>query len=164
MISRPLILAMLLTGGCMPPPPSASLPDLPDPAARPWTLAEGGVIRGDTSKKQLALIFTGGDFGEGTEHILDVLAQHKIKASFFLTCDFLRHTEYRDAVVRIIKDGHFLGPHSDTHPLYCPWEDRHKTFVTEEFFEHDLQKNIADLRSLGALRDQVVYFIPPYEW
>jgi peptidoglycan/xylan/chitin deacetylase (PgdA/CDA1 family) len=131
-----------------------------------WTSVEGGVIRGDTSKKQLALIFTGGDFGEGTGHILDTLAAHKIKASFFLTGDYLRKPQHADYLKRIVAEGHYLGPHSDTHPLYCPWEDRSKTLVTREFFRQDLQKNIDDLRKLGALAgmNKPVYFIPPYEW
>jgi peptidoglycan/xylan/chitin deacetylase (PgdA/CDA1 family) len=131
-----------------------------------WTYVEGGVTRGDTSKKQIALIFTGGEFGEGTGHVLDTLAAHKIKASFFFTGDYLRKPEHAEFLKRIIAEDHYLGPHSDSHPLYAPWEDRSKTLVTEEFFKKDLQKNIDDLRKLGALRDdkKPIYFIPPYEW
>jgi peptidoglycan/xylan/chitin deacetylase (PgdA/CDA1 family) len=131
-----------------------------------WTYVEGGVTRGDTSKKQIALIFTGGEFGEGTGHVLDTLAAHKIKASFFFTGDYLRKPEHAEFLKRIIAQDHYLGPHSDSHPLYAPWEDRSKTLVTEEFFKKDLQKNIDDLRKLGALRDdkKPIYFIPPYEW
>jgi peptidoglycan/xylan/chitin deacetylase (PgdA/CDA1 family) len=133
---------------------------------RPWTVSYGGVTRGDVASKQIALVFTGGDFGEGTAHILDVLAQHKIKAAFFVTGDFLRKPEHTALIRRAIADGHYVGPHSDSHPLYCPWEDRAKTLVTEAFFKQDLQKNIHDLRELGALSDasSPVYFIPPYEW
>jgi len=131
-----------------------------------WTYVEGGVTRGDTSKKQIALIFTGGDFGEGTGHVLDTLAAEKIKASFFVTGDYLRKPEHGEFLKRIIAEDHYLGPHSDSHPLYVPWEDRTKTLVTEQFFKKDLQKNIDDLRKVGALRDEKrpVYFIPPYEW
>jgi len=131
-----------------------------------WTYVEGGVTRGDTSAKKIALIFTGGDYGEGTGHVLDTLAAHKIKASFFFTGDYLRKPEHADFLKRIIAEDHYLGPHSDSHPLYAPWEDRKKTLVTEAFFKKDLQKNIEDLRKLGALRDEKkpVYFIPPYEW
>jgi peptidoglycan/xylan/chitin deacetylase (PgdA/CDA1 family) len=66
----------------------------------------------------------------------------------------------------MVRDGHYLGPHSDHHPLYAPWEDRKKTLVTEEEFRADLQQNIDDLRGYGALRetDRPIYFIPPYEW
>ena len=143
----------------------ASQPVVPDPSARPWTLVEEGVIRGDTAHKRMALIFTGGDFGEGTGHILECLREHKIQASFFFTGDYLRKPDHAEFLKRILADGHYLGPHSDSHPLYAPWEDRSKTLVTRQFFRQDLQKNIDDLRALGALRDgKVVYFIPPYEW
>jgi peptidoglycan/xylan/chitin deacetylase (PgdA/CDA1 family) len=141
-------------------------PIVPDLLKKPWTLDHGGVTRGDTSKKQIALIFTGGDFGEGTGHVLDALKANRIKASFFLTGDYLRKPEHRDYLKRIVAEGHYLGPHSDKHPLYVPWEDRKKTLVSREAFREDLEKNIADLRKLGALRDRSkpVYFIPPYEW
>jgi peptidoglycan/xylan/chitin deacetylase (PgdA/CDA1 family) len=131
-----------------------------------WTFTEGAPVRGDTSKKQIALIFTGGDFGEGTGHILDTLASHKIKASFFVTGDYLRKPDLQPHLHRMVKEGHYLGPHSDHHPLYAPWEDRKKTLVTETDFRTDLEQNIADLRAYGALRDagKPIYFIPPYEW
>jgi peptidoglycan/xylan/chitin deacetylase (PgdA/CDA1 family) len=162
-LPHPFMLILIALGGCMLMPP-ATTPSLPDPATKPWTVVEGGVTRADTSKKQLALIFTGGDFGEGTAHILDTLKSHNIKASFFVTGDFLRKRELLDPLERAIADGHYVGPHSDKHPLYCPWEDRKKTLVTEQEFKQDLQKNIDDLKQLGALKAGTTYFIPPYEW
>ena len=160
----PLLLVLLgglLNGGCV----TTREKPIPDPASKPWTFVEGGVTRGDTSKQHLALIFTGGDFGEGSGHILDVLARRNIKSSFFVTGDFIRKPELVPHLRHMVADGHYLGPHSDAHALYAPWEDRSKTLVTEEFFKTDLQKNIDDLRKLGALRDPgPVYFIPPYEW
>ena len=146
-------------------PPAHPAP-LPDLSAKPWTFVEGAPVRGDASKKQIALIFTGGDFGEGTGHVLDALEANKIKGSFFFTGGYLRKAEHQDFLKRIVSEGHYLGPHSDAHELYCPWEDRKKTLVTEEFFKKDLQKNIDDLRGYGALKDRgkPVYFIPPYEW
>jgi len=169
------LIILLFSAGCAGGSPlSTRLPTrLPTPSTlpsdfshKPWTLSEGGVIRGDTSKKQIALIFTGGDFGEGAPHVLDTLKAADIKASFFVTGDYLRHRELQAGVHRIVAEGHYLGPHSDSHPLYCPWEDRSKTLVTQEFFRNDLQKNIDDLRrDFGALADKKpVYFIPPYEW
>jgi peptidoglycan/xylan/chitin deacetylase (PgdA/CDA1 family) len=101
-----------------------------DRSDKPWTFVEGAPVRGDVAKKQIALIFTGGEFGEGSEHILSELARRKIKASFFVTGDFLRQEQLLPHLRRMIADGHYLGPHSDSHPLYCPWEDRSKTLVT----------------------------------
>ena len=56
-------------------------------------------VRGDTSKKQIALIFTGGDYGEGTSHILDVLQRRKVKASFFVTGDYTRKPDLQGRVM-----------------------------------------------------------------
>ena len=122
----------------------APVPDL-EPNHPQWTFVEGGVTRGDKSHKRLALIFTGGDYGEGSEHILDTLAKHDVKASFFVTGDYLRKPEHDAPLKRMVCDGHYLGPQSDAHPLYAPWEDRSKTLVTEQAFRADMRKNIDDL-------------------
>jgi peptidoglycan/xylan/chitin deacetylase (PgdA/CDA1 family) len=128
------------------------------------TYDHGGIIRGDKTQKKIALIFTGGDFGEGTGHVLDTLGKLNLKAGLFITGDFIRKPDYVPLLKRAIAEGHYVGPHSDKHPLYCPWEDREKTLITEQEFKQDLQKNIDDLKSLGALKSGPLYFIPPYEW
>src|SRR3954471_14096125 len=122
------------------------------------------IIRGDVNAKKLALIFTGDEFGESTEPILDVLKQRKIKAGLFVTGNFLRQDKLRPLLKRAIAEGHYVGPHSDGHPLYASWDERDRTLVTEAFFKKDLEKNIAGLVAIGSLkRDQPVFFIPPYE-
>jgi peptidoglycan/xylan/chitin deacetylase (PgdA/CDA1 family) len=133
---------------------------------RPWTFVEGAPVRGDPSQKRIALIFTGGDYGEGTEHILDLLKRQQIRAGMFVTGDYIRKPEHQFLLRRMVAEGHYLGPHGDAHLLYAPWEDRRKTLVTEQQFRQDLQKNIDELREFGAMPDkaQPVYFIPPYEW
>ena len=170
-----LVIGLILLGGCGVTRPTDS-PDSPNVSSRiltveamqsrGWTIVEDGVERGSTDERRLALVFTGGDYGEGTEHILDALKSEKIKASFFVTGDYLRQPELAALVKRMIDEGHYVGPHSDSHPLYAPWEDRRKTLVTREFFREDLQKNIDNLRALGALQErrQPIYFIPPSEW
>lgn len=125
----------------------------------------GAIIRGDVTVKKLFLVFTGDERGESTGPILDALKERNLKAAFFVTGNFVREPKLRPLLERAISEGHYLGPHSDSHPLYCPWDDREKTLVTEEFFKDDLRKNVADLRKLGALSgDRPVLFIPPYEW
>jgi peptidoglycan/xylan/chitin deacetylase (PgdA/CDA1 family) len=127
--------------------------------------AEGGVIRGDVETKRLALIFTGDKFGESATPILDALAERSVKGSFFLTGGFVEQDSLRPAIKRMVDEGHYVGPHSDSHPLYAPWEDRRKSLVTAEFFQDDLQKNIDGLRGIGALRPEApILFVPPYEW
>ncbi|HOB74076.1 MAG TPA: polysaccharide deacetylase family protein [Phycisphaerae bacterium] len=154
-----LLLALLLSAGCAQEITQRSI------SSERFTFDHGAIVRGDRAQRQIALIFTGGEHGEGTPHILDVLRARGIKASFFVTGDFIRKDEHKPYLRRVVAEGHYLGPHSDTHPLYCPWEDRKRTLVTEEFFREDLQRNIEDLRRFGALKPGApVWFIPPYEW
>jgi peptidoglycan/xylan/chitin deacetylase (PgdA/CDA1 family) len=154
------------------------------PATRPssWTFDEGGIVRGDRSRRELALVFTAHLYGEGAGPILDALAAHGARASFFLTGNFLRDERFRPFVRRMVRDGHYVGPHSDSHLLYCSWEDRRRTLVTREQFEADLQRNLNELRRIGALQGAndhgqdaratkhgqdarvPTYFMPPYEW
>jgi peptidoglycan/xylan/chitin deacetylase (PgdA/CDA1 family) len=125
----------------------------------------GALIRGDTTSKKLALIFTGDQFGESAEPILDELKARKVKGSFFLTGNFLRNAQLKRAVRRMVAEGHYVGPHSDSHSLYCDWDAREKSLVTEAFFTADLKKNLALLRAAGALQPGTpAYFVPPYEW
>ena len=132
-------------------------------AAAPTTRATrefGGIVRGDSAQKRLALVFTAGDYAEGVPTILRVCAERKVPASFFVTGDFLR--KHADAARSIVAAGHLLGPHSDAHLLYCDWDERGKTLVTREQFEADLRKNLDALRAIGAPASP--FFLPPFEW
>lgn len=133
-------------------------------SAQNLTLEQGGIIRGPGDRKQLALVFTADSWAEGIEYVLSELNQRKLKGSFFLTGNFLRRTEFRLWIEKMIEDGHYLGPHSDRHLLYCDWQDRQKTLVTREEFLADLENNFLELEKFGVRRDWARYFIPPYEW
>lgn len=135
-----------------------------DTARAEFTYDRGGIIRGPRDRKQIALVLTGGKYGEGATAILDALGDRRIKASFFVTGDFIRIRDHQPHLRRIVAEGHYLGPHSDAHPLYCPWEDRDQTLVTESAFRADLEKNLADLSRYGRTHGQMRFFIPPYEW
>jgi peptidoglycan/xylan/chitin deacetylase (PgdA/CDA1 family) len=125
---------------------------------------EGGIIRGPRAEKRLALEFTADEFTEGGSVILDALASHRATASFFLTGRCLRDPTNAALTRRIVADGHYLGPHSDSHPLLCPWTGPKKTLVTKEFFRSDLDRNLAAIEQFGVQRSNIQYFIPPYEW
>jgi len=133
-------------------------------AAPQFTLDHGAVVRGDTGSKKVAVIFTGGEYGEGTPGILDTLKKTQVKAGLFVTGAYLQDGERREWLSRAIREGHYVGPHSDQHLLYCPWEERERSLVTREEFQKDLKKNIEDLQGVGAPGSERVYFIPPYEW
>ncbi len=128
------------------------------------TDTHGAVIRGPRDAKRLSLVFTGGDFGEGMHTILDTLAEHGVKGSFYLTGGFLRDFANRAAIERAATEGHVLGPHSDRHLLYCPWDDRAKTLVSQDVFTKDLEANTRSLADFGVPPDAMRWWIPPYEW
>jgi peptidoglycan/xylan/chitin deacetylase (PgdA/CDA1 family) len=124
----------------------------------------GAVIRGDTTARHLALVFTGDEFADGALHILQMLGQRSIKASFFLTGNFYRNPDFSEAIVALASDGHYLGAHSDRHLLYCTWENRDSLLVTREQFVRDVLDNYAEMRRFGITREDARYFLPPYEW
>lgn len=64
-------------------------------------------------KKVVLLTFDDGPTDQGsTEKVLDTLAAENVKAMFFITGYGMRH---RHLVERIHKEGHVLGPHTNTH-------------------------------------------------
>jgi len=123
----------------------------------------GALIRKGNDEKVIYLVFSADEYGEGFDHILDVLDKYGIKASFFLTGNFLRNMKFSHTVKRIITAGHYTGPHSDGHLLYVPWENRDTLLVTKEQFSVDLRNNYSALRKAG-MKVRPDYFLAPYEW
>lgn len=73
----------------------------------------GSIYVGDTNKKNIYLTFDAGyDNGE-LPKILDVLSKYNIKASFFLTGDFVNR--YQDLVIRMTLEGHAICNHTYSH-------------------------------------------------
>lgn len=127
--------------------------------------SQGAMIRGDSSRKEIALVFTGDEFGDGLNNIATTLGKEKVKASFFFTGRFYRNKNFRPGIQKLAVQKHFLGPHSDGHLLYCDWTDRDKTLVTKDSLFRDLRANEKAMRQLGiATNSAKHFFIPPYEW
>lgn len=124
----------------------------------------GAILRGDTTIKNIALVFTGDEFGDGGEIILKALENKKIKASFFLTGNFYRNGKYIPLVKKLKTSGNYLGSHSDKHLLYCDWTKRDSLLVTNPEFLKDLEDSYSELSKLGIPKREARYFLPPYEW
>jgi peptidoglycan/xylan/chitin deacetylase (PgdA/CDA1 family) len=124
-------------------------------------VTEGAVVRGPKDGRRLALVSTGHEFAEGGQTILDELAKHQARASFFLTGDFLANPEFKPLIRRMVDEGHFLGPHSDKHLLYCTWDKSKRTLVSREAFTADLRDNLEKLTRFGVHQPRC--FLPPYE-
>ena len=127
-------------------------------------MRDGGIIRGPKDERRLAFVFTGHEFAEGGDAILDELKKHGGRGSFFLTGDFLRNPKFATLVTRVTDEGHYLGPHSDKHLLYCSWENPTNTLVTEEQFTIDLFANLRLIPNLTwNTRRPSRYFLPAFE-
>jgi peptidoglycan/xylan/chitin deacetylase (PgdA/CDA1 family) len=64
----------------------------------------------------------------------------------------------------MVRDGHYVGPHSDAHLLYAPWTGPKVTLVSREAFTADLERNLEALQPFGVPRAQARFFLPSYEW
>lgn len=126
--------------------------------------SQGAIIRTDTTQKIVHLIFSADEFGEGAVKILDILQKQEVPAAFFLTGNFLRNPRFREVIDRMRQEGHYLGPHSDRHLLYNPWEKRDSLLVTHREFRRDLRGNLRELQRVGVPRRDIPWFLPPYEW
>jgi peptidoglycan/xylan/chitin deacetylase (PgdA/CDA1 family) len=122
----------------------------------------GAIIQHQPKDKTVYLCFTGHEFADGARSIRKTLKNAGIPGSFFFTGDFLR--QFPGAVKELKADGHYIGPHSDKHLLYCPWEQRDSTLLDKPTFLSDLSANYTALESLGIARKNAGYFMPPYEW
>jgi peptidoglycan/xylan/chitin deacetylase (PgdA/CDA1 family) len=126
--------------------------------------SRGGIVRGDTSIKNIQLVFTGGDYNDGGEHIRKVLKNQNIPAHFFFTGDFYRDKTNRKLIGDLQKDGHYLGAHSDKHLLYASWDNRDSLLISKTEFIEDLHNNYKEMAKFGITKKDAPLFLPPYEW
>jgi peptidoglycan/xylan/chitin deacetylase (PgdA/CDA1 family) len=71
-----------------------------------------GLPRGN---KQIALTYDDGPNDPHTLRLLEVLAKHKVHATFFLIGRYAQQRS--DIACEIVKGGHIVGNHTFTHPL-----------------------------------------------
>lgn len=67
----------------------------------------------ETEAKQIALSFDAAWGNEDTARILEILKNHNVKATFFMTGSWI--ASYPEDVKAILADGHDLGNHSENH-------------------------------------------------
>jgi peptidoglycan/xylan/chitin deacetylase (PgdA/CDA1 family) len=129
-----------------------------------FSYSHGGIIRGDSTKKRIALVFTGDEFGDGGAFISNTLKKENIKASFFLTGNFYRNPAFKKVITELRTNKNYLSTHSDQHVLYCDWYKRDSLLVTKEQFTDDLKRGFAVMNNFGIKENEAPYFLPPYEW
>jgi peptidoglycan/xylan/chitin deacetylase (PgdA/CDA1 family) len=135
-----------------------------NPSGKNLLYSYGGVVRTDTTKKEINLVFTADGYADGFETIRATLRKHSIKAGFFFTGNFYRNPAFAPMVRALRADGMYLGAHSDRHLLYAAWENRDSTLVTREQFLDDLKANYAEMAKFGIRKQDAPYFLPSFEW
>ncbi len=90
------------------------------------------VWRGPTGSPHVSLTFDDGPHPEYTPRLLDILARHQTKATFFLIG---RHAERHATLAeRIVREGHEIVNHTHRHRLLIPLSTR---TVCEEIMDAD---------------------------
>lgn len=110
----------------------------------------GRVVVAGSDPGEIALTYDDGPNPAATERLLEVLARHEVRASFFLIGGFVRQRP--DLARAIAAAGHMVGNHTMTHP-WLAWQSAAR--IREE-----LQGCNAALED--ALGAPVRFFRPPH--
>ncbi|MCG0277358.1 MAG: polysaccharide deacetylase family protein [Thermanaeromonas sp.] len=103
-----------------------------------------------TSEKKVAFSFDATWGAEHTPKLLEVLRQHNVRTTFFLTNIWLE--KYPDMAKKIAAEGHEIGLHSATHP--------HFTSLSEEQMEQELRENHRLVEEVTGYKPEL--FRPPF--
>lgn len=76
----------------------------------------GTVTRVKTDKPYVALTFDDGPNPAYTPQLLEILARHKARATFFMVGETAE--KYKDLVAQVAAEGHAIGNHSWDHPSF----------------------------------------------
>ena len=125
-----------------PPQGTASRQEL-DPLGAAYCLPETG--------KTIYLTFDAGYENGNTAQILDALAKHGAKATFFLVGDFIRAEP--ELVRRMAEEGHTLGNHTYSHPDMSQ-------IAGEEEFRRELEDNETLCREAAGVELSKLYRPP----
>ena len=116
----------------------------------PTSQLYGRTLTRGSDPNQMALTFDDGPNDPHTMHLLDVLARHNAKATFFLIGKYVRQ---RPEITRaILAAGHEIGNHTDSHPNLVLVSDRR------------LRQELADCSKAleDALGSKITLFRPPF--
>jgi len=111
----------------------------------PWLPLYNGIYVGDTSKRIFYFTFDCGSVTGYSDKIMDVLAARGIKATFFVTKPYI--TKNPDIVRRMVREGHIVANHTDTHtglPYLSDMEIRQELQSVEDEFTRVTGKNMVN--------------------
>ena len=107
------------------------------------------IVRLNTDQRIIALTYDDGPNPPYTDQLLDLLAKHDVKATFFLIGKRIeRHPE---TVSRIIAEGHQIGNHTYSHPLLG--------FLPPTYVQREIERTDRLLRQHG-IAGEIVFRAP----
>ncbi len=107
------------------------------------------MVRLKTNERIVALTYDDGPNPPYTERLLDVLAKHNVKATFFMIGNRIeRHPE---TVNRVIAEGHQVGNHTYSHPLLG--------FLPPPYVRRQLERTDDLIRQHGIV-EEIVFRAP----
>ena len=107
------------------------------------------IVRLNTDQRIVALTYDDGPNPPYTDQLLDVLAKHDVKSTFFLIGN--RIEKHPETVNRIIAEGHQIGNHSYSHPLLG--------FLPPFYVRREIERTDNLLQRFN-IRDEVVFRAP----
>lgn len=110
-----VVIIFVLTGSWR--KPTQDFTTITIPTASTNAISDREIVRGDISKRQVIFTFDGGDGSESSMKVLQVLAKHNVKGSFFLTGKFVEANQ--DLVRSMALLGHEVYNHTYSH-LHLP--------------------------------------------
>jgi len=109
---------------------SEKQPTEPVDAYHPRPVSAVEITHGDTSKRQVIFTFDFGSSNQSGKQIMDALAKHGVKGTFFMTGQFVEL--YPDFTKEVLLKGHEIFNHTYSHPYL--------TFLTRDEIVGELRK------------------------
>ena len=98
------------------------------------------ILRGNVNRKKIALTFDAGSDDSNTLEILQILADHQLTCTLFLTGKFIE--QHPDLVRRMMEEGHEIGNHTYDHPHLTTYEQNYQhqllPDISREFIHRQL--------------------------
>lgn len=104
----------------------------------------------DTAEKKVALSFDAAWGNEDTQQLLDILAKHNVRVTFFMTGEWMK--KYPDDVKRIYEAGHDIANHGENH--------KNMSQLNTSDIQSELLKPHQTIKELLGI--EMCLFRPPY--
>ncbi len=119
--------------------------------------------RGNITRKQIALTFDGGASDNATPQILDILKEHHLTVTLFLTGSFIQ--KFPEMARRMVQEGHEIGNHTWNHPHLTTYAaDKRQVAlpnVTREFLQDQLLRTAKLFEEITGVK-MAPYWRAPY--